>query len=140
MMSSNLDVSFRNLLLAEKKVIIKFIRPEPNQFFDVCEEWKFPSRMRLSLSNLTVHKLRPNLQGCANQILALVAFRRPKRQSFSSFTILATIVLDKSFLKKWKNWLRDLKTKWQGSPLQEWKAQSYSKQIHIDVYNRVLTG
>lgn len=26
------------LLLAEEKVITKFIRPEPNQVFDVCEE------------------------------------------------------------------------------------------------------
>ena len=49
-----------------KRVNLKFIRPEPNQVFNVesCEGLKFLTRISLGLSHLADHKFRHNFQDC----------------------------------------------------------------------------
>ena len=55
---------------AFKKVILKLIRPEPNQVFTVdSSEWlKFLTRMRLGLSHVVDHKSRHNFRNCVGPI------------------------------------------------------------------------
>ena len=49
-----------------KIVILKFIRSEPNQMFnvEVSEGLKFLTRIRLGLSHLVDHNFRHNFQNC----------------------------------------------------------------------------
>ena len=51
-----------------KKVILKFIRPEPNQVFnvDISEGLKFLTRISIGLSRLADYKFRHNFQDCVN--------------------------------------------------------------------------
>ena len=53
-----------------KTVILKFIRPKPNQVFNVesSERLKLLTRIRLGLSHLADHKFRHNCQDCINPI------------------------------------------------------------------------
>ena len=53
-----------------KIVILKFIRSEPNQMFnvEVGEGLKFLTRIRLGLSHMADHKLSHNFQDCVNPI------------------------------------------------------------------------
>ena len=53
-----------------KKVILKIIRPEPNQKLNIdsSEGLKFLTRIRLGLSHLADHKFRQNFQDCVNPI------------------------------------------------------------------------
>ena len=53
-----------------KRVILKFIRPEPNQMFNVdsSERLKFLIKIRLGLSHLADHKFRHNFRDCVNPI------------------------------------------------------------------------
>ena len=55
---------------AFKKVILKFIRNEPNQVFNVdsSEGLKFLTRIRLGLSHLLGHKFSHTFQDCVNLI------------------------------------------------------------------------
>ena len=54
--------------------LLKFIRSEPNQMFNVdcSKELKFLSRIRLGLSHLPDHKFRHNFQDCINPISSCV--------------------------------------------------------------------
>ena len=54
-----------------KRVILKFIRPEPNEVFNVesSEGLKFLARIRLGLSLLADHKFRHNFQDWWNTAL-----------------------------------------------------------------------
>ena len=53
-----------------REVILKFIRPELSQVFNVdsSERLKFLTRIRRGLSHLTDHKFRHNFQDCTNPI------------------------------------------------------------------------
>ena len=53
-----------------KRVIPKFIRPEPIQMFnvDISEGSKFLTRIRLGLSHLADHKFRHSFQDCVNPV------------------------------------------------------------------------
>ena len=53
-----------------KRVILKFIRPEPNEVFNVdsSEGLKFLTRIRLRSSHLADHKFWHNFQDCINPI------------------------------------------------------------------------
>ena len=53
-----------------RRVILKFIKPEPNQVFDAdsSEGLKCLARIRLELSHLVEGKFRPNFQRCVNTI------------------------------------------------------------------------
>ena len=66
------DVNIRNSAYCNvfKRVILKFIRPEPNQVFDLdnSEGLKFLTRIRLGLSRLVDHKFRHNFQDCVNSV------------------------------------------------------------------------
>ena len=66
---NKIDVNIRNSASCNvfKRVILKFIRPEPSQMFDVNSSsggLKFLTRIRLRLSYLSDHKFRHNFQGC----------------------------------------------------------------------------
>ena len=67
---TKIDVNIHNSTSCNvfKKVILKFIRPEPNQVFNVdsSEGLKFLTRIRLGLSHLVDHKFRHNFQDCVN--------------------------------------------------------------------------
>ena len=67
---NKIDVNIHNSTSCNvfKKVILKFIRPEPNQVFNVdsSEGLKFLTRIRLGLSHLVDHKFRHNFQDCVN--------------------------------------------------------------------------
>ena len=67
-----IDVTIRNSTSCNvfKRVILKFIRPEPNQVFDVesSEGLKCLTRIRLGLSHLTDRNFRHNFQDCVNPI------------------------------------------------------------------------
>ena len=69
---NKIDVNIRNSTSCNvfKRVILKFIRPEPNQVFNVesYEGLKFLTRIRLGLSHLVDDKFRHNLQDCINPI------------------------------------------------------------------------
>ena len=64
------DVNIRNLVYCNvfKRVILKFIRPEPNQVINVdsSDGIKFHTRIRLGLSHLDDHKFMHNFQDCVN--------------------------------------------------------------------------
>ena len=55
-----------------KRVTVKFIRPEPNQVFNVenSEELKLLTRIRLGLSHLADHKCRHNFHDCVNPVFS----------------------------------------------------------------------
>ena len=61
---NKIDVNIRNSASSNvfEKVILKFIRPENNQVFNIdINEWlTFLTRMRLGLSHMADHKLRHN--------------------------------------------------------------------------------
>ena len=69
---NKIDVSIRNSASCNvfKKVILKLIRPEPGQVFNVdsSEGLKFLTRVILRLSHLDDHKFRHNFQYCVNLI------------------------------------------------------------------------
>ena len=69
---NKIDVNIHNSASCNvfKKVILKFIRPEPSQVFnaDSSECLKFFTRIRLGLSHLADHKFRHNIQYCLNPI------------------------------------------------------------------------
>ena len=69
---NKIDVNIHNSTSCNvfKKVILKFIRPEPNQVFNVdsSEGLKFLTRIRLGLSHLADHKFRQNCQDCVNPV------------------------------------------------------------------------
>ena len=76
---NKIDVNIRNSTSCNvfKRVILKFIRPEPNQVFNVesSEVLKFLTRIRLELSHLADHKFRHNFPdfvspifGCSQEI------------------------------------------------------------------------
>ena len=69
---NKIDVNIRNSASCNvfKRVILKFIRPEPNQVFnfDSSEGLKFITKIRLGLSHLVDHKFRHNFQDCVNPI------------------------------------------------------------------------
>ena len=85
---------------AFKRVILKFIKPEPNQVFhvDSSEGLKFLTRMRLGLSHLADHKFSHNFQDCANPICSF----SQEIETSTHFLLhcLTTIVQDKPSLKK----------------------------------------
>ena len=62
----NIDVNIRNSASCNvfKKVILKFIRPEPNQVFNIdnSEGFKILIRIKLGLCHLADHKFRHNFQ------------------------------------------------------------------------------
>ena len=68
---SKLDVNIRNSNSCSvfKNSILKFIRPEPNQVFDIhnTEGLKLLT-LRLGLSHSADHKFRYNFQDCLDQI------------------------------------------------------------------------
>ena len=73
MMESNkIDVNIRNSVSCNvfNKVILKFIRPEPNQVFNVdsSEGLELLTRPRLGLSHLADHKFSHNFEECVNPI------------------------------------------------------------------------
>ena len=73
MMESNkIDVNIRNSVSCNvfNKVILKFIRPEPNQVFNVdsSEGLELLTRARLGLSHLADHKFSHNFEECVNPI------------------------------------------------------------------------
>ena len=61
---NKIDVNIRNSTSCNvfKRVILKFIRPEPNQVFNVesSEGLKSLTKVRLGLSHLADHKFRHN--------------------------------------------------------------------------------
>ena len=69
---NKLDVHIRNSTYCKgfKRVMLKFIRLEPNQVFNVdsSEGLKFPTRIRLGLSHLADHKFSHNFQDCINSV------------------------------------------------------------------------
>ena len=69
---NKIDVNIRNSTSCNvfKRVILKFIRLEPNQVFNVesSEGLKFVTRIKLGLSHLTDHKFKHNFQDCVNFI------------------------------------------------------------------------
>ena len=69
---NKIDVNIRHSASCNvfKKVILKFVRPELNQVFNVdSSEWlKFLTIIRLALSHLAGHKFRHNFQDCVNPI------------------------------------------------------------------------
>ena len=69
---SKIDVNIRNLDSCNdfKNVVLKFIRPEPNQVlnFVSSEGLKFLTRVRLGLSHLSDHKFRHNFQDFVNLV------------------------------------------------------------------------
>ena len=68
---NKIDVNIRNSTCnIFKRVILKLIRPEANQVFNVesSEGLKFLTRIKLGLSHLADHKFRHNLQDCVNPI------------------------------------------------------------------------
>ena len=71
---NKIDVNIRNSTPCNvfKRVILKFIRPEPNQVFNVdgSEGLKFLTRIRLGLNHLADHKFRHNFQDCVNPIFS----------------------------------------------------------------------
>ena len=93
-----IDINIRNSALCNvfQKIILKFIRHEPNQVFNVVSsDWlKFVTRRRLGLSHLADLKFRHNF------FSFIVAASRLKLQPISSFIVLITIVQDKLSLKK----------------------------------------
>ena len=93
---NKIDVSIRNSASCNvfKKVILKFIRPAPNQVFNVdsSEGLTFLTRTRLGLNLGTIFKIA--------SILVVVAARILKLQHISSLTVLITIMKDKLSLKK----------------------------------------
>ena len=100
---SNLDVSICNSSLCHlfKKLILKFIRPEPNRI-SATENFegglKFLTRMRLGLSHLADHRFRHNFQDCLNPIYS--CGQEIEQQAISFFTISITVVQENFFLKK----------------------------------------
>ena len=93
-----IDVNIRNSALCNvfKKIILKFIRHEPNQMFNVVSSdgLKFVTRRKLRLSHLADLKFRHSF------FSFIVAASRLKLQPISSFIVLITIVQDKLSLKK----------------------------------------
>ena len=81
-----------------KRVILKFIRPEPNRVFNVdsSEGLKFLTRIRLGLCHLADHKFRHNFQDCVNPVCSC---GQEVEKSISYFTVLITIVQDNLFEK-----------------------------------------
>ena len=69
---NKIDVNIHNSTSCNvfKRVILKFIRREPNQVFNVdsSEGLKFLTRIRLGLSHLADHKFRHNFQDCVNPV------------------------------------------------------------------------
>ena len=100
---SNLDISIGNSSLCHlfKKLILKFIRPEPNRISateNLEGGLKILTRMRLGLSHLADHKFRHNFQDCLNPIYS--CGQEIEQQAISFFTISITVVQEKIFLKK----------------------------------------
>ena len=64
--SNKLDVNIRNSVSCNvfKRVILKFIRPNPVFNVDSNEGLKFLTRIGLGLSHLADHKFRHNFQDC----------------------------------------------------------------------------
>ena len=93
-----IDINIRNSALCNvfQKIILKFIRHEPNQVFNVVSSdgLKFVTRRRLGLSHLADLKFRHSF------FSFIVAASRLKLQPISSFIVLITIVQDKLSLKK----------------------------------------
>ena len=69
---NKIDIKIRNSASWNifKRAILKFIRPEPNQVFnvDISEGLKFLTRIRLGLRHLADHKIRHNFQDCLNHM------------------------------------------------------------------------
>ena len=69
---NKIDVNIRTSTscIVFKRVILKFIKPESNQVFNVesTEGLKFLTRIRLGLSHLADYKFRQNFQECVNPI------------------------------------------------------------------------
>ena len=69
---NNIDVDICNSTTcnAFKRVILKFIRPEPNKVFNAesSEGLKFLKRIKLGLSHLADHRYRHNFHGYVNPI------------------------------------------------------------------------
>ena len=111
---------------AFKKVILKLIRPEPNQVFTVdSSEWlKFLTRMRLGLSHVVDHKSRHNFRNCVGPIC-----RSGQRfETSTHFTLHCsnhpTAWQNLFFFNYLKaNWPRNKKT----FAFWEWKTKSCSK-------------
>ena len=61
-----------------KKILLKFIRPEPNQVSNVdsMEGLTFLTRIRLEMKHLTVHKFRHTFHDCIH--FYVVAARKLK--------------------------------------------------------------
>ena len=61
---NSLDINIRNSSSSNvfKKVLLKFIRPEPNSIYNINDsnELKLLTRLRLGLRHLDDHKFRPN--------------------------------------------------------------------------------
>ena len=73
---NKIDVNIRNSISCKvfKRLSLEFVRPEPNQVFNIhsSEGRKFLTRIRLGLSLLADHKLRHNFQDCVNPICSCV--------------------------------------------------------------------
>ena len=100
---NKIDVNIRNSTSCNvfKRVILKFIRLEPNQVFNVesSEGLKFFTRIRLRSSHLADHKFRHNLQDCVN----LICSYGQEIETSTYFLLhcsITTIVQDKPTLKK----------------------------------------
>ena len=75
---NKLDVNFCNLVSCYvfERVVLKFIRPERSEVFNVDsgEGLTFLTRIRLGLSHFADHRFRNNFQDCINPFLPNVPF------------------------------------------------------------------
>ena len=112
---------------AFKKVILKLIRPEPNQVFtvDSSELLKFLTRMRLGLSHVVDHKFRHNFRNCVDPICR-------SGQKFETSTHF--ILHCSNHPSAWQNlfFFNYLKANWPSNnktfAFWEWKTKSCSKK------------
>ena len=67
---NSLDINIRNSssITVFKKELLKFVRPEPNSIYDICETkgLKLLTRLLLRLSHSVDYKFRHNFQGCVS--------------------------------------------------------------------------
>ena len=91
---NKIDVNIRNSAPCNvlKRVVLKFIRSETNQVFNVdgSKGLKFLTRIRLELSHLVDHKFRHHFQDCVNRICS--CGQEIETSTHSSFTVLTTTV------------------------------------------------
>ena len=140
------DISIRNSAscIVFKKVILKFIRPESNQVFNVnnIERLKFLAKIRLRLIYLSHHEFTYSFQDCVKPIrscgqemeMSTLFYVCSSRYYYERQTLLEKVnKIDLAILKqaKWSSYNTCF-------ALSQWKSKSCSKQIYI-VWKNIAT-